>query len=74
MTGFRMPAPTREEMRLGILFVGASIFLVALVTAIVKWLSARSSSAMPSGATLSILHRESVRQAAKPALAPSRHH
>jgi drug/metabolite transporter (DMT)-like permease len=38
-----MPAPTREEMRLGILCVVASIFLFALVNAIVKWLSARYS-------------------------------
>jgi drug/metabolite transporter (DMT)-like permease len=43
MTGFAMPAPTREEVRRGILFVVASILVFSVVNAIVKWLVVRYS-------------------------------
>src|SRR5437899_8262516 len=41
MTGFVMPAPTREEVRRGILYVVASIFVFALTNALIKWLVVR---------------------------------
>lgn len=43
MTGFVMPAPTREEVRRGILYVVASIFVFALTNALIKWLVVRYS-------------------------------
>jgi drug/metabolite transporter (DMT)-like permease len=43
MTGFVMPAPTREEVRRGILYVIASIFVFALTNALIKWLVVRYS-------------------------------
>src|SRR5712692_2835485 len=41
MTGFVMPAPTREEVRRGIVYVVASIFVFALTNAMIKWLAVR---------------------------------
>src|SRR5882724_5170486 len=41
MARFSMPIPTREDMRRGIVFVVASVFVFAVVNAIVKWLVAR---------------------------------
>jgi len=41
MTGFVMPVPTREEVRRGILYVVASIFVFALTNALIKWLVVR---------------------------------
>jgi drug/metabolite transporter (DMT)-like permease len=43
MTGFVMPVPTREEVRRGIVYVVASIFVFALTNALIKWLVARYS-------------------------------
>src|SRR5438270_7156353 len=43
MTGFVMPVPTREEVRRGILYVVASIFVFALTNALIKWLVVRYS-------------------------------
>src|ERR1700731_2301538 len=43
MTGFVMPASTREEMRRGILFIVSSVFVFSAVNAIVKWLVVRYS-------------------------------
>ncbi|MBV9522672.1 MAG: DMT family transporter, partial [Alphaproteobacteria bacterium] len=43
MARFEMPALTREEVRRGILYVVASVFVFALANAIVKWLVARYS-------------------------------
>src|SRR5258707_7860449 len=41
MTGFVMPVPTREEVRRGIIYVVASIFVFALTNALIKWLVVR---------------------------------
>lgn len=38
-----MPVPTREEVRRGIVYVVASIFVFALTNALIKWLVARYS-------------------------------
>jgi drug/metabolite transporter (DMT)-like permease len=43
MTGFVMPVPTREEVRRGIIYVVASIFVFALTNALIKWLVVRYS-------------------------------
>src|SRR5258708_3309180 len=43
MTGLVVPAPTREEVRRGILYVVASIFVFALTNALIKWLVVRYS-------------------------------
>src|SRR6266700_1268988 len=43
MTGFVMPVPTREEVRRGIAYVVASIFVFALTNALIKWLVVRYS-------------------------------
>jgi drug/metabolite transporter (DMT)-like permease len=43
MTGFVMPVPTREEVRRGIIYIVASIFVFALTNALIKWLVVRYS-------------------------------
>ncbi len=43
MSGFVMPVPTRDEVRRGILYVVASIFVFALTNALIKWLVVRYS-------------------------------
>jgi drug/metabolite transporter (DMT)-like permease len=43
MTGFAMPVPTRDEVRRGIVYVVASIFVFALTNALIKWLVVRYS-------------------------------
>ena len=43
MTGFAMPVPTRDEVRRGIGYVVASIFVFALTNALIKWLVVRYS-------------------------------
>jgi len=41
MARFSMPVPTREDMRRGIAFVVASVFVFAVINAVVKWLVVR---------------------------------
>ncbi len=43
MASLQMPVLTREDIRRGILYVVASVFVFAIVNAIVKWLVARYS-------------------------------
>jgi drug/metabolite transporter (DMT)-like permease len=43
MASFVMPVPTREEVRRGIIYIVASIFVFALTNALIKWLVVRYS-------------------------------
>src|SRR5947208_1275973 len=40
MSGFHMPTPTQDEVRRGIAYMIVSVFIFAIVNALVKWLVA----------------------------------